>query len=133
MPRTITITDEQAGILEDLLRNECEAVEEVGGASEDEDATLTDYGHQLVEIAQLINADQGAKLRRAREIYRGDWDADGAVSTGFPRKIAHAVLEARGWSKSESARGYIKWVAPDGEVYWETDSALQNAITAEAA
>lgn len=72
----------------------------------------------------------------ARDIYRGDWDADGTTSLYLPTAIAEQLLRARGWQRLYS--GHIDpqpagWRSPTGHRCWETAEALQIAITADVA
>lgn len=58
-----------------------------------------------------------------------DWDSDGTVPVYLPRAIALGVLRAAGWNRTTVDQ---PWTSPNGERYWETDEALQIAITCQA-
>lgn len=70
-------------------------------------------------------------LRRAREIFRGDWDDNGTTAVYLPRAVAEKALADRGWRRGTHRRGPGPWISPSGYREWDTNEALRMAITAE--
>jgi hypothetical protein len=50
-------------------------------------------------------------IAKAREVFRGDWDAQGTSSAHLPLFVAEEWLRARGWVGG----GGGLWVAPGGD------------------
>lgn len=71
-------------------------------------------------------------LEAALALSRRNHDEDGTVTIHLPTRIARQTLTDRGWEHVLQPDGtHHSWRAPTGKTFWETDEALELALTAD--
>jgi hypothetical protein len=82
-------------------------------------------------IADRVPPTTAEGLEAALGLARRDHE-DGTVSVHLPTRIAGQILKVRGWEHVMNPDGrHHSWRAPTGQTFWETDEALELALTAD--